>query len=226
MKLKKLSALLAVSTLLATSSAMAWESESGAWSTSASVALGSNYVWRGITQTDDEAAISGSFDVGHSSGLYAGVWASNVDFGDSVSTEIDYYAGFANDIGDTGLSYDVGGLYYQYPDGEDLDFFEVYGSLGYSFLTAGMAYTAAADDSDLEGSIYYSLDASYDVGAITLAAGVGYYDFDDKDWKDYTNYKVGASTELVGFGLDLSYTDTDLNGADTDAITFTISRSM
>ncbi|MBT3506047.1 MAG: hypothetical protein HN475_09850, partial [Piscirickettsiaceae bacterium] len=63
MKMKKLSTLcLAASTLFAASSAMAWESENGQHSTSASVALSSDYVWRGYSQTDNEPAISGSFD--------------------------------------------------------------------------------------------------------------------------------------------------------------------
>ena len=86
--MNKLSALCLAGTMLTASSmAMAWESEDGAHSTSASVALATDYVWRGYSQTDEEAAISGSFDYGHSSGLYAGVWASNVDFEDADLVE-------------------------------------------------------------------------------------------------------------------------------------------
>lgn len=231
MKLKKLSTLcLAASTLFAASSAMAWESADGAWSTSASVALSSEYVWRGVSQSASDPAISGSIDVAHSSGLYAGVWGSNVDFGTDASIELDYYAGFGGEFGESGVSYDIGGLYYDYPSEEELDFFEVYGSLGYSFLTAGVAYTAWADSEALEDSVYYSLDAGYDIGMFSLAAGLGYYDYDNGD--DYTNYHVGVSTELAGFGLDLTYSDTDSNGEDLfgdladSTFIFTISKSM
>jgi len=234
MNLKKISTLyLAASTIFATSSVMAWDSADGAWSTSASVALSSEYVFRGITQTNSEPAISGSFDVNHSSGAYAGVWASNVDFGPAsdVSLEIDYYTGFGGDFGESGVSYDIGALYYNYPDESTLDFVETYGSLSYSFLTAGAAYTAWADDDAYEGSVYYSLDATHDIGMFSLAAGVGYYDYDDGS--DYTNYHVGASTELAGFGLDVTYTDTNGNAADIfgknaadSAVIFTISKSI
>ncbi len=234
MNLKKISTLcFAASTLVAASSAMAWESADGAFSTSASVALSSEYVWRGITQTDSEPAISGSFDVAHSSGLYAGVWASNVDFGPSSETslEIDYYAGFGGEFGESGVSYDIGGLYYNYPDESELDFFEFYGSVGYSFLTAGVSYSQDLFGTEAQDDLYYSLDAAYDVGAISLAAGIGYYDFDSGD--DYTNYHIGASTELAGFGLDLTYTDTNSNAeeiyganAADSAVIFTISKSM
>jgi uncharacterized protein (TIGR02001 family) len=234
MKLSKISALcFAATTLFAASSAMAWESEDGAWSTSASVALSSEYVWRGVSQTDNEPAISGSFDVAHSSGFYAGTWASNVDFdGSDASTEIDYYAGFGSDIGESGFSYDVGVLYYDYPGAsdEDLDFTELYGSVSYSFLTAGIAYTIDADDDSYEDSVYYSLDASHDVGPVNLSAGVGYYDYDFNE--DYTNWYLSASTELAGFGFALTYTDTnddedlfDKNVAD-DAFIFSISKSL
>jgi len=227
MKLNKLSTVLAASALLATSSAMAWESEDGAWSTSANVALSSEYVWRGVGQSASDPAISGGMDVGHSSGLYAGVWASNVDFGSDASVEVDYYAGFGGDFGDSGVSYDLGGLYYDYPSEDALDFFELYGSLSYSFLTAGIAYTADAEDEALEDSIYYSLGGDYAIGRFTVAAGLGHYDYDDDNaYEDYTNWYVGASTELAGFGLDVTYHDTDLDGSDTDAFVFTISKSM
>lgn len=234
MNLKKISTLcLAASGVFAASSAMAWESADGAWSTSANVALSSEYVFRGITQTGSDPAISGGFDVAHSSGAYAGLWASNVDFGDDASIEIDYYAGFASDIADTGLSYDLGAIYYDYPGASDLnyDFTELYGSLSYSFLTAGVAYTVDADNKALEDSVYYSLDATHDIGMFSLAAGVGYDDFDDGS--NYTNYHIGASTELAGFGVDLTYTDTNNKADDIygknladSAVIFTISKSI
>ena len=47
---------------------------------SANAAIASNYIWRGVTQTDDQAAGQGGIDWGYDSGLYAGTWVSNVDF--------------------------------------------------------------------------------------------------------------------------------------------------
>lgn len=236
MKLNKLSALVASSLLLASSGAMAWESEDGQWSTSASVALSSEYVWRGISQTMSDPAISGSIDVGHASGFYAGVWGSNVDFDSDASVEIDYYAGFGGDFGDSGFSYDVGGLYYDYPSEEDLDFFEVYGFVSYSFVTVGAAYTAWAETEEVEDNVYYTLDLSHDIGNYSLAAGVGYYDFDEDAASgddSYVNYYVGVSTELAGFGLDLTYSDTNGDADDIfgdeladGTFIFTISKSL
>ena len=49
---------------------------------SANVGATSNYLWRGVSQTANAAAISGGIDYEADSGFYAGTWASNIDFGD------------------------------------------------------------------------------------------------------------------------------------------------
>jgi uncharacterized protein (TIGR02001 family) len=234
MKLKKLSALCLAGTMLTASSfAIAWESEDGQHSTSASVALSSDYVWRGYSQTDEDPAISGSFDYGHSSGFYAGVWASNVDFGDDASIEVDIYAGFANEFGDTGIGYDVGVLRYIY-DEEDYDWNEVYASLSYSFFSVGVAHSSNVYDSSEDGT-YYSLGFDYDLpfAGLALSAGVGYYDYDDDvSDEDHTDYRIGLSKEIIGFGFDLTYYGMDSDGEDAygdvadDRVVFTISKSM
>ncbi len=58
---------------------------------SANVGFVSEYSFRGIAQSDEHPALQGGFDVSHSSGLYAGIWGSNVDFndGDQASVEVD-----------------------------------------------------------------------------------------------------------------------------------------
>ncbi|MGS0730349.1 TorF family putative porin, partial [Shewanella sp. 0m-11] len=77
----------------------------------ANIGATSNYLWRGVTQTDDAVAVQGGIDYSHDSGFYAGTWASNVDFGDETSYEVDFYAGFAGTIGDE-FEYDLSYLYY------------------------------------------------------------------------------------------------------------------
>lgn len=233
MKLKQLSALCLAGTMLTASSlAMAWESEDGAHSTSASVALASDYVWRGYSQTDEDPAISGSFDYGHSSGLYAGVWASNVDFDDDASSEIDIYAGFSSEFGDSGIGYDVGILRYIY-DSESYDWNEVYASLSYSYFSVGVAHSGSVYDSSEDGT-YYSAGFDYDLPYdIAFSSGVGYYDYDsDVSDDDHTDYRVGISKEMIGFDFGLTYTGMDSDGEDAygdladDRVVISISKSM
>jgi uncharacterized protein (TIGR02001 family) len=245
MKLNKLSTLLvAASTLVATSSAMAWESEDGNHSTSANVAFSTDYMWRGYSQTGQEPALSGGFDYSHSSGFYAGTWASNVDFGDEASIEMDLYFGHAGET-DNGIGWDVGLLRYLYP-GEEYDYNEVYGFLSYSYFSVGITHGYDVYDSDTAAT-YYQAGFDYELPmGVALSAGIGYYDYEqsyvDAIWyggtanggpNDAIDYRIGVSKEFVGIGFDLSYIDVDSDGAELygDNITdgrfvFTMSKSM
>ena len=59
-----------------------------------SAALTSDYRYRGMTQTQSDPAVQGGFALAHSSGVYAGVWGSNVNFGSAdPHLELDPYVG-------------------------------------------------------------------------------------------------------------------------------------
>lgn len=219
----------------------AWESTNGQHSTTASVALSSDYVWRGYSQTDNEPAISGSFDYSHQSGLYVGAWASNVDFAindEQAHIELDAYLGYANQIGYSGFSYDVGALRYIYPGTDGGNWNELYGSLSYQYLSLSIAHSGDVYGSSETGT-YYNLGVNYPLPAnITLGAGVGYYKYDENvfgnDSTDSTNdYRITLSKDISGFGFEFSYTDTDGDGEDLygsniadERFILSISRSM
>ena len=50
------------------------------WTFTGNVGLYSQYVFRGIAQTNEKPALQGGFDLGHKSGFYAGTWASNISW--------------------------------------------------------------------------------------------------------------------------------------------------
>lgn len=184
---------------------------------SGNVALSSDYMFRGISQTDNTPAISGGFDYEHDSGFYAGVWASNVDsaFFSGANVEIDTYLGFAG--GMDNWSYDIGFLRYNYPgtNFSDNNTNEFYGSVGYDFgvfsVAGGLAYSP--DFFGLDDSEYYSLGVDIPVGDYSIALAYGAQDMDDA--KNYEHYSVGVSGEAMGLGLDLTW-----HGSDDDAETF------
>ena len=99
---------------------------------SANAAITSNYIWRGVSQTTDQAAGQGGIDWSDDSGLYAGTWVSNVNFGADDGYEMDVYAGFGGEAGD--LGYDLGVISYQYPVTPEFNFTEVYLSGTFSML--------------------------------------------------------------------------------------------
>src|SRR5262245_30541635 len=83
--------------------------------------LASDYDFRGITQTAGDPAVQASLDYAHDSGWYLGGWASNVDFCAPGATtcldadyELDLYTGFTGSMGEGGLGWDVGLIYYTY----------------------------------------------------------------------------------------------------------------
>lgn len=79
----------------------------------AGVALTSNYVSDGFTQTDDGPAIQPYVELDFN-GLYAGAWGSNVDFGDEDDFELDLYVGYRGEAGI--FSYDISYYRYYYND--------------------------------------------------------------------------------------------------------------
>ena len=183
---------------------------------SGNVALTTDYVWRGVSQSDSDPAIQGGFDYAHESGFYAGVWGSNVDFdeavADSADLEFDIYAGFGGELGG-GFGYDVSLIRYMYPGSEaDLDWNELNASVSYSIFSVGLAYSNDVFATDEDGIYYYgAVDWEFTPG-YTLGAHVGQYDFDTGTPDSYVDYGLGVSTEYNGFGFDLSYYDTNDDG--------------
>ena len=112
-----------------------------------SVAIASDYRFRGVSQSDQEMAVQGGITIAHDSGVYIGSWASNLagwgTFG-GANMELDLIAGYRTAIAN-GATLDVGLTWYVYPGGADkTDFAEPYakltGTAGGATLTAGVAY--------------------------------------------------------------------------------------
>lgn len=173
---------------------------------SGNAAATTNYVWRGLTQTDDAAAIQGGIDYAHGSGVYVGSWISNVDFGSEAGQEVDIYGGFSNEVG--GFSYDVGYIWYIYPTEGALNFQEYYLGLGYGPFSVKFSY-----DDDNE-NLYSEAGLDFELASgVTLNLHVGSYDFDVGT--DYVDYLVGI-TKDAGDGWEFSayVSDTDLKESD------------
>src|SRR3989344_5423652 len=81
----------------------------------ASPALVSNYIFRGLTQTFGKPAVQVGFDYAHSSGAYAGLWGSNISSQQYAggTVELDYYFGYNGKLaGDWGWTAGFYGYYY------------------------------------------------------------------------------------------------------------------
>ena len=212
---------------------------------SGNVALTSDYRFRGISQSDEDIALQGGFDLGFDNGIYIGTWGSTVDFdsndGFDGSLELDYYIGWASDIGDTGVSLDVGYLYYDYPgdDGAEGDYQELYASIGFWDATLGVNYS---DDYYGETDTFWYYYAQYSFGFaenFSLDFHIGYNDLEKNggflatDEDSYIDYSVGITASYWAVDWTLAYVGTDLDEEDVfdtdwgeDTVVFTISKSM
>ena len=212
---------------------------------SGSAALTTDYVFRGISQTDESPAVQAGFTYKHNfdenAGYYLGLWGSNVDYNDNDDStmEIDYIGGVTYQLGK--LALDTGFIYYTYPGADssrNYDYLDVQLTAGYDFE---VAY--------LQGSIFYSPDyfgGSGDsyytklAGEVPLPCdfkmlgSVGRMVIDENatyGTPDYYTWTVGTKYNLEGFDLMLEYIDTDMDDSECSGLcggrgVFTVSRSF
>jgi len=211
MKTFKIALLAASATLAMSGAALADD----ALTVSYNVGAASDYVFRGVSQTDENPQIFAGVDVAKGM-VYGGLWASNVDFGDDTSAEIDVYAGVKPTIGPVTL--DLGAIYYGYvnePSNADWAYweFKAAGSMPVGPATVGAAVFYSPDQTGaFDESFYYELNGSVPVAKkVTISGAVGRQTYSNAfDWADYTTWNLGAGYAVnEHFGLDLRYFDTD-----------------
>jgi len=196
-----------------------------------SVALTSDYLFRGISQNNQEPALQASLEYAADSGFYAGAWGSNISwlsdltaFGIPVSSslELDLYGGYRGKFSDT-VAYDVGALYYWYPGDyppgfNSPDTGEIYAGITfgpYAGTTFGAKYSYALTDlfgyADSDGSGYLDLNANWEfIPTWTLNVHGGKQWVENNDIAEYADWKVGVTKGFAnGFSAALAYADTD-----------------
>jgi uncharacterized protein (TIGR02001 family) len=182
---------------------------------SGNIALTNNYMFRGVTQTTNNAAVQGGFDWDTGMGLHFGTWASSLNFsdGNNATTEVDLYGGYGGKIDN--FSYDVGFMYYWYPgatSAAQYDFWEVYGKAGYDFgvasVSTGIAYTPDNTVTNLDATYVNAQLTVPVIDMLSVSGGVGYYFYDRI--KDQTDWNVGATLKVYNwFDIDARYYDSD-----------------
>lgn len=192
----------------------------------------SDYVFRGLSLSDEKAAAQGSIDLSYGI-FYAGVWGSNLDDGlvpdvnDGVGpAEVDVYAGFKPVVGP--VTFDLGIIGYLYP-GEG---YNGPGDAEYLELKAGASF-APFTNASLGGTVYYSPKYQYtdDSEAVAVEGTAGYtfhqvgpfvptvsgtfgwqyiedQNFGDND-DDYLYWNAGVALAVDKFTIDLRYWDTN-----------------
>ncbi|WP_040309540.1 TorF family putative porin [Asticcacaulis biprosthecium] len=165
------------------------------------IAVTSDYVFRGWTQTDGGPAIQGGAD--YSNGIfYAGAWASNVDFADY---EVDLYAGVKPVVG--AATFDLGVVTYQYGD-DTLNATEAKAAVTYA-LPKGTIGAAYFYNIDFDDTAYYEVNASYPVtDKLTVSGAVGEQELAGLK---YSTGNIGVTYAINStLALDGRFSDTNI----------------
>lgn len=211
---------------------------------SGSVALVTDYRFRGVSQTDKQAAIQGGLTATHESGFYASLWGSNLagwgQFG-GANMELDVIGGYKKSFG--GTTVDVGLTWYMYPGGSDkTDFAEPYVKIGHTLgpvsALIGVAYapeqqalgnwsnTPESRIGDKEDNLYVWGDASAGLPGtpLTVKGHVGYSSGNPglgpngtsvTPTGSYVDYLVGADLVLSPVTLGIAFVGTDIKWRDS-----------
>ncbi|ALL12623.1 TorF family putative porin [Caulobacter henricii] len=181
------------------------------------VGVASDYVFRGVSNTQEDPQIFGGVDATYGIG-YAGVWASNVDFGtDDPTAEIDIYAGVKPTVGDTAL--DFGLVYYGYVDDKgatpgQFSYLELKAAASRPLGPATVGVTVFySPEFPLEAgkAFYYEVNASLPLAEkLTLTGALGQQEIEFGT--DYATWNVGLAYAITpNLTADIRYSDTGVN---------------
>jgi uncharacterized protein (TIGR02001 family) len=190
------------------------------------VGVWSQYIFRGLSQSDYKPALQGGVDYAHDSGLYVGTWASNInwlrDFGiSSGRVEIDIYGGWKKTFADD-YTIDVGYLRYQYPGSVHDGFVnpntnEVYTAASWKFVTLKYSHALSNAFGTAESKHTYYLDLTAaipvaDTWTLTLHVARQNYRGPSADLASYHDFKAEIAKDLgKGFSAGAGVTATDAN---------------
>ncbi|CAH9061468.1 hypothetical protein PSECIP111951_02496 [Pseudoalteromonas holothuriae] len=208
------------------------------WSTTVTAA--SDYTFNGVSQTQNDPALQASLDYGFDNGVYAGTWASNVDFADDSNLEVDFYVGKYVTLNDS-WSADYGIAYYSYhgdSSSDDGNYPEVYTKFGFAnslgqtefnfwyswdYFGTGADHTVAMIAHSIEVAPGHTIRASFDVSN-SLDGEKYMWDAGDKS---YNHYRLAYQTSYEGFNIEVAAENTslDYNTAD-ERIVLSASRTF
>ena len=186
-----------------------------------------DYLVRGISQTKGDPAIQGYAELQAFDWVYAGVWASSVNFGGAQdpSAEVDIYGGVRHTFGQ--LTLDAGYVW--------VDFLsELKGSRTLAYgKVYGIASYALTENFSFGGNIYYGTDYINLGAEITHATGFAKYKVTPFDtmpevgayvsgsfsrmWTsknfvpDYNFWDAGVGLTYKAMTLDFRYSDSNLS---------------
>ena len=181
---------------------------------SANVAVASDYVFRGVSQTEEDAAVSAGVDM-TSGAFYAGAWVSNVSWAGDGDTgvEVDLYAGVRPVFGGSNWDFGVVGYLYDEPGALDYDYVELKAAasrpVGPATIGAAVFWSPDFFGASEDEATYAEVNAAFAPADRWTVSGALGRQWVSSDF-DYTTWNIGAAYALTdNLVFDVRYHDTD-----------------
>lgn len=190
----------------------------------------SDYVLRGVSQSDAGPALQGALTYEADRGWYGGAWASTINATDwyhpagEADVELDVFAGINRAVAED-WSVDLHGARYIYPeDGEvlDYDYWELELAVTYrDSVRASVAWYPDMSMVSKQGLARNQSALAYEIGLrqavlpwLAVTAGVGYFDLEELFSTGYTYWNVGLAASVGKLTIDLGQYGSDSRGRD------------
>ena len=195
----------------------------------------SDYLFNGVSMTDEKPALQASITKSTMSGGYFGTWVSNIDFVDGSDFEADFYAGYAY-TNENALTIDIGISHYTFHgvDASSLaDFSE--GFVKFNYQNSNLNFWYAPDYFGTDAGHYvlmlgHSLQVNDDVSLMisidkSISMDKSRWQWQEGD-KDYIHGHITGYYSINGIDFSLGLHGTDLDDYGDTKLLLTISRSF
>jgi uncharacterized protein (TIGR02001 family) len=183
---------------------------------SGSLAFVSNYIFRGVTQTQNLPAVQGGLTYTFPYGIYISGWGSNVKFpsnNQQATVELDSIIGNTNTFDD--FKYDINVARYNYPGARFANYNELNTLFNYKFLQAGISYSANVYNTHESGTYYqgginYNVPSNYvfNVNDVNFKALAGHYNLPGFVGGAYSDYLISLGKGFKNYVLSVQYSNT------------------
>ena len=180
------------------------------------VALTTDYVRRGVTQSGGNPALQLGAEINFDSGFYLGAWGSTIDISNGPTRqrdqEVNYYAGYVLSATDS-LRFSAAVIAYVYPGQTGyVDYnYEEYSLTGnfddrvwLEYAYSPDLYNTGHSSTNIDLYAEWPINSDWAVGA-----GVGQYDTSDLTGKSYQYWQLGITKSFRWVDVDLRFHDTD-----------------
>lgn len=202
---------------------------------SSSITLANDYLFNGVSQTDEKPVLQAGLTWSADNGFYLGSWGANVGLAGAADIEADAFIGYYHTF-DRIISMDISLSQYTYHgknNSENLNFSEV--ALKWNFANTDINFWYAWDYFGTGARHYivkinHTFNINDDFSVLlgidkSTSLDINYWQWQPND-KDYIHGQITGLFAYQGFDFSLGVEATDLDSYGDTKLLFTVSKSF